>query len=73
MINKNKDTIHIDTEAILHRHIIWSLVMASSVAWIPSLLAGILLIDIANTFGYPIGVAGQIFTVARSTHCSLQK
>jgi DHA1 family purine base/nucleoside efflux pump-like MFS transporter len=65
MINKNKDTIHIDTEAILHRHIIWSLVMASSVAWIPSLLAGILLIDIANTFGYPIGVAGQIFTVAR--------
>lgn len=65
MLNNDEDTIHSESEASKHRRILWSIIVASSVAWIPSLLAGILLIDIADTFGYPIGVVGQIFTVAR--------
>jgi predicted MFS family arabinose efflux permease len=47
------------------RLILLSLVISTSVVWIPSLLAGILLIDIGETFGQPVGVVGQLFTVTR--------
>ena len=47
------------------RLILLSLVVPTSVVWIPSLLAGILLIDIGETFGQPVGVVGQLFTVTR--------
>lgn len=46
------------------RRILWAIIIASSVVWIPSFLSGILLLDISDTFGYPIGVVGQIFTVS---------
>lgn len=42
-----------------------SLIVSSSVVWIPSLLAGLLLIDIGQTFGYSVGFVGQMFTVSR--------
>jgi len=52
-------------EAPSSRLILLSLVVPTSVVWIPSLLAGILLIDIGETFGQPVGVVGQLFTVTR--------
>lgn len=63
MLEKNGDP-SIEDDAS-YRKIIWTLVIASSVAWVPSFLAGILLLDIGETFGYPTGVIGQIFTGAR--------
>jgi len=47
------------------RLILLSPVISTSVVWIPSLLAGNLLIDIGETFGQPVGVVGQLFTVTR--------
>jgi predicted MFS family arabinose efflux permease len=65
MSNINNDISSIDHEASAHRRVLLTIIIASSVAWVPSFLAGILLLDIGNTFGYPIGVTGQIFTAAR--------
>ena len=65
MSNNNNDISSIDHEASAHRRVLLTIIIASSVAWVPSFLAGILLLDIGNTFGYPIGVTGQIFTAAR--------
>ena len=52
-------------EASSTRLILLSLVVPTSVVWIPSLLPGLLLIDIGETFGQPVGVVGQLFTVTR--------
>lgn len=40
-----------------------SLFMSLFVAGIPVIISGLLLIDIGQTFGYPVGVTGQIATV----------
>ncbi len=40
-----------------------SLFMSLFVAGIPVIISGLLLIDIGQTFGYPVGVTGQISTV----------
>jgi len=65
MLNSDDDTHPTDSIVTSRRLTLLSLVIATSVVWIPSLLAGILLIDIGQTFGQPVGVVGQIFTVAR--------
>jgi len=65
MSNKNEDTSSNNNEDSTYRRILLTIIIASSVAWVPSFLAGILLLDIGDTFGLPIGVVGQIFTVAR--------
>jgi len=43
-----------------------SLVISNFAAQLPALLVGLLLIDIAQTFGQPVGIAGQIRTLAMS-------
>jgi len=41
-----------------------SLIFLSFASGLPALLVGLLLVDIGHTFGYPVGVTGQIRTVA---------
>ncbi len=65
MLNPDDDTTPTDSMVASGRMILLSLVIATSVVWIPSLIAGLLLIDIGQAFGQPVGVVGQIFTIAQ--------
>ena len=65
MTPRNEDTSSKINEDSTHRKILLTIILASSVAWVPSFLAGILLLDIGETFNQPIGVVGQLFTGAR--------
>ena len=65
MTHSNEETSANINEDSTHRRILLTIILASSVAWVPSFLAGILLLDIGETFNQPIGVVGQLFTGAR--------
>lgn len=65
MPNPNEETHIASNVDSSERFVLLSLIVSSSVVWIPSLLAGILLVDIGETFGHPVGVVGQMFTVSR--------
>lgn len=64
MSNNDEETVNTDKEASTQKKILWAIITTSSVVMIPSFLTGILLLDISDTFRYPIGVVGQIFTAA---------
>lgn len=64
MSNNFEEFANMDNEASTQRRILWAIIIASSVVMIPSFVSGILLLDISDTFGLPLGIVAQIFTAA---------
>jgi len=64
MSNNDEEPINTVSDASNQRRILWAIIIASSVVMIPSFVSGVLLLDISDTFGLPLGVVAQIFTAA---------
>jgi len=64
MSNNDEETTITDSDASNQRRILWAIIIASSVVMIPSFVSGVLLLDISDTFGLPLGVVAQIFTAS---------
>ena len=64
MLKNDEETTNTDSDASTQRRILWAIIIASSVVMIPSFVSGVLLLDISDTFGLPLGVVAQIFTAS---------